>query len=174
MSDAQPRIGLIWAQAEGGVIGQGGTMPWHVPEDLAHFKEVTLGCPVVMGRKTWDSLPERFRPLPGRPNFVVTRDAGWSSDGAVAALSIEDAISRASEGLNDSDWLWIIGGSQIFDQVLSVADRVELTEIRATMAGDTFAPELGDEWMPAGEGAATWQTSITGLEYRFVQLNRVK
>src|SRR5690606_3303315 len=84
--------GLIWAEAHGGVIGAGGGMPWHVPEDLAHFKETTLGTAVVMGRKTWDSLPERFRPLPGRENIVITRQQHWSEEGAVRASNVREAV----------------------------------------------------------------------------------
>ena len=81
------KIGLIWAQARNRVIGKNGVMPWHLPEDLAHFKRVTLNHPVVMGRKTWDSIPPRFRPLPGRTNIVVTRQADWQADGAHRADS---------------------------------------------------------------------------------------
>ena len=73
------KLGLIYARARNGVIGKGGTLPWHLPEDLAHFKRLTMGCPVIMGRKTWDSLPPKFRPLPGRENVVLTRDAEWKA-----------------------------------------------------------------------------------------------
>jgi dihydrofolate reductase len=90
MSSGRPRIGLIWAQARGGVIGKDGTMPWHLPEDLAHFKRTTLSHPVIMGRKTWESLPPRFRPLPGRANLVVTRQA----IGMKSARSAHPACAR--------------------------------------------------------------------------------
>ena len=86
------KIGMIFARARNGVIGKGGVMPWHLPEDLAHFKRVTLGCPVIMGRKTWDSLPPRFRPLPGRINIVVTRQGDWCAAGATRASSLSQAI----------------------------------------------------------------------------------
>ena len=111
------RIGLIWAEARGGVIGAGGTMPWHVPEDLAHFKEVTLGVPVVMGRRTWESLPERFRPLPGRENVVITRQRDWSADGARTSGSVSEAL----DGLEEA---WVIGGGEIFREVIGSADRL--------------------------------------------------
>ena len=124
---SRPRIGLIWAAATGGVIGAGGTMPWHVPEDLAHFKEVTLGAPVVMGRKTWDSLPERFRPLPGRRNIVVTRDPSWAADGADRAGSIDAALELAAEA--DPDWIWVIGGGELFAALIDRAHRLEVTEL---------------------------------------------
>ena len=98
MTDAAPvghpgSLGLIWAQARGGVIGAGGTMPWHLPEDLAHFRAATMGAPVIMGRRTWESFPDRFRPLPGRRNIVVTRDPEWADAGAEAAGSLDEALA---------------------------------------------------------------------------------
>jgi len=88
------KLGLIYARARNGVIGAGGTLPWHLPADLAHFKAITQGCPVIMGRKTWDSLPPRFRPLPGRRNIVVTRQVDWHSAGAERALSLAQALTH--------------------------------------------------------------------------------
>ena len=90
------RLGLVWAQARGGVIGKDGGMPWHVPEDLAHFKAVTSGHPVIMGRRTWESFPARFRPLPGRRNIVVTGSPSWAEPGAVRAESLDAALARLS------------------------------------------------------------------------------
>ena len=105
----RPRIGLIWAQARGGVIGKDGAMPWHLPEDLAHFKRTTLGCPVIMGRKTWDSLPPKFRPLPGRRNIVVTRNTQWQADGAEAPAGDWGALPAQPVGMarvrTVGDWL---------------------------------------------------------------------
>jgi dihydrofolate reductase len=155
-------VGLIWAEAHGGVIGAEGGMPWHVPEDLAHFKEVTLGAPVVMGRKTWDSLPERFRPLVGRENIVITRQQHWSADGARRAANLSDAV----RGL---DRVWIIGGSDIFRQVIGEADRLEVTELDLTVDGDAFAPSKRG-WRLVDEGE--WQTSRTGIRYRFLGYER--
>ena len=100
-------IGLIWAQARGGVIGDGGGIPWHIPEDMKFFRETTAGATVVMGRKTWDSLPSRFRPLPGRTNIVVTRDRAWQPDGAPGVLVQHDLT------LPDGD-VWVIGGGEIY------------------------------------------------------------
>lgn len=154
--------GLIWAEARGGVIGASGGMPWHVPEDLAHFKEVTLGAPVVMGRKTWESLPERFRPLPGRENIVITRSQHWAADGARRAADIEDAV----RGLDE---VWIIGGAEIFAQVIGDADRLEVTEIDLEVDGDAFAPSR-DDWRLVDEG--DWKTSRTGIRYRFLGYER--
>jgi len=156
------RLGLIWAQAHGGVIGAEGGMPWHVPEDLAHFKQVTLGAPVVMGRRTWDSLPERFRPLPGRENIVVTRQAEWSAEGATRASSVEAALAGLEEA-------WIIGGAEIFAQAMGDADRLEVTELDLDVDGDTFAPST-DGWQAVDTGQ--WQTSSSGIRYRFVGYER--
>jgi dihydrofolate reductase len=152
------RVGLIWAEAKNGVIGAEGGMPWYVPEDLAHFKEVTLGAPVVMGRKTWDSLPERFRPLEGRENIVITRQQDWSAEGARRAATVAEAVRGKDE-------VWIIGGAEIFRQVIGDADRLEVTEIDLEVAGDAFAPSTAG-WRLVDEGE--WQTSRTGVRYRFL------
>ncbi|CAH0126327.1 Dihydrofolate reductase [Microbacterium oxydans] len=155
-------VGLIWAEANGGVIGAEGGMPWHVPEDLAHFKEVTLGSPVVMGRKTWDSLPERFRPLAGRENIVITRQQDWSAAGARRAATVAEAV----RGL---DRVWIIGGAEIFRQVIGDADRLEVTELDLEVDGDAYAPsKVG--WRLIDEGE--WQTSRSGVRYRFLGYER--
>ncbi|MGV2983470.1 dihydrofolate reductase [Microbacterium sp. AGC85] len=157
-----PWVGLIWAEAAGGVIGASGTMPWHVPEDLAHFKQITLTAPVVMGRKTWDSLPERFRPLPDRENIVITRQLGWTSDGARRAADVADAV----RGLEK---VWIIGGAEIFAQVIGQADRLEVTELDLEVDGDAYAPSK-DGWRLVDEGE--WQTSRTGIRFRFLGYER--
>lgn len=168
--DGAVGIGLIWAQSDGGVIGQGGVMPWHLPEDLAHFKQVTLGSPVVMGRKTWDSLPERFRPLPGRANIVVTRDQTWHADGATRVHSVDEALALAEAELPGGGEIWVIGGAQIFDAVIDRADQVLVTEIQAVFDGDTVAPSIGDRLrLASSDPAAGWHTSRTGLEYRFLR-----
>ncbi|MEE6389634.1 MULTISPECIES: dihydrofolate reductase [Microbacterium] len=155
-------VGLIWAEAAGGVIGAEGGMPWYVPEDLAHFKETTQGAPVVMGRKTWDSLPERFRPLPGRDNIVVTRQQDWTAEGARRAATVSEAV-RGQEKV------WIIGGAEIFRQVIADADRLEVTELDLEVDGDTFAPPKTG-WRVVDEGE--WQTSRTGIRYRFLRYER--
>lgn len=155
-------VGLIWAEAHGGVIGAEGGMPWHVPEDLAHFKDVTLGGPVVMGRKTWDSLPERFRPLAGRDNIVVTRQQDWWEEGARRAATVAEAV----RGL---DRVWIIGGAEIFRQVIGDADRLEVTELDLDVDGDAYAPAKTG-WRLVDEGE--WQTSRTGIRYRFLGYER--
>lgn len=155
-------VGLIWAEAKGGVIGAEGGMPWHVPEDLSHFRDVTLGAPVVMGRKTWDSLPERYRPLAGRENIVVTRQQDWAADGARRAATVAEAV-------RGQDRVWIIGGADIFRQVIGNADRLEVTEIDLEVDGDAFAPPRTG-WRLVNEGE--WQTSRTGIRYRFLGYER--
>ena len=155
-------VGLIWAEARGGVIGAEGGMPWHVPEDLAHFKAVTLGAPVIMGRKTWDSLPERFRPLSGRENVVITRQQDWTADGAKRAATVSEAVRGREE-------VWVIGGAEIFSQVIGDADRLEVTEIDLAVDGDAYAPDKTG-WRLVSEGE--WQTSRTGIRYRFLRYER--
>lgn len=163
------RIGMIWAEAQGGVIGASGGLPWHVPEDLAHFKAITSGSPVVMGRRTWDSLPERFRPLPGRRNLVVTRNEQWKADGAERAASLAEALAVAADGV---EWIWIIGGGELFRDGLTIADRLEVTELDLEVEGDTHAPSIAGWEAVAEESDEGWQTSSTGTRYRFIRLSR--
>ena len=137
-----PRIGLIWAEAAGGIIGQGGGMPWHLPEDLAHFKRMTQGHPVIMGRRTWDSLPPRFRPLPGRRNIVLTHQPDWQAAGALPVASLDDALAACAGAAQ----VWVIGGAQVFELALSRADCLVVTRIDAEYAGDTHAPTIGNQW----------------------------
>ncbi|MDQ6848936.1 MAG: dihydrofolate reductase [Actinomycetota bacterium] len=155
-------LGLIWAQAANGVIGRDNTVPWHLPEDLAHFRAVTAGATVVMGRRTWQSLPARFRPLPGRRNVVLTRDRSFADDGAVIVHDLTDA-------LRDPD-VWVIGGAAVYAEALPVADRAEITELRESFDGDVYAPDLGTGWRLASAGK--WQLSSSGLHYRFLQWQR--
>ncbi|MFF1879308.1 dihydrofolate reductase [Leifsonia sp. NPDC058230] len=162
MSTAVGSVALIWAQAKGGVIGRGGTMPWHLPEDLAHFRTLTAKDTVIMGRKTWDSLPERFRPLPERTNVVVTRQTGWAQPGATPTHSLEKALTASP-----SETTWVIGGAELYRLALSDADRLEVTEIDLEVDGDAFAPSIGDGWT-ASVADPDWLTSATGLRYRFL------
>jgi dihydrofolate reductase len=155
------KLGLIYARSRNGVIGKGGKLPWHLPEDLAHFKSKTMGAPVIMGRKTWDSLPPKFRPLPGRRNIVVTRQAGWRADGAERAASLEEAAALCA----DAETAWITGGTEIFNLSLRMAHVAEVTEIDAFFEGDTFAPTLGPEWR---EVAREPRVSAAGLGFSFV------
>ena len=162
-------VGLIWAEAHDGVIGAQGGMPWHVPEDLAHFKATTLGAPVVMGRRTWESFPARFRPLPGRRNIVVTRQEDWVDAGAERAASLEAALALADA--DGPEWIWVIGGGQLYREAMPYADRLEVTELDLDVAGDTRAPDRSG-WMPAAGGQGEWATSSSGIPYRFLSLVR--
>jgi dihydrofolate reductase len=130
------KVFLVAAVSRNGVIGRDGMLPWRLPEDMAHFREVTMGHPVVMGRKTWESLPDRFRPLPGRRNVVVTRNPGWHADGAERARSLETAV----ELLDGMPQVFVIGGAELFAAALPLADQLLLTEIDADAEGDTFFP----------------------------------
>ena len=155
------RLGLIYARSRNGVIGKDNAMPWHLPEDLAHFKRTTLGAPVIMGRKTWDSVPPRFRPLPGRRNIVVTRDAQWQAPGAERVASLDEAIALVA----GEPQAWITGGAEIFRLALPRAHMAVVTEIEADIEGDVQAPGLGDNWR---EVARERHVAATGLPYSFV------
>jgi dihydrofolate reductase len=128
-------IVLIAAMARGRVIGVNNALPWHLPEDMAHFRNATRGHPVVMGRKTWDSLPPRFRPLPGRRNVVVTRNTAWQAEGAQVAHSLADALTQAG-----ADRVFVIGGAELYAAALPLAHTLLLTEIEADIAGDAHFP----------------------------------
>ena len=156
-------VGLVWAQSTSGVIGRGGDIPWRVPEDLARFKQVTMGHTVVMGRRTWESLPPRVRPLPGRRNVVLSRQTDFKADGAEVLDSLEQAFT-ISETEPET---WVIGGAQIYLLALAHASRCELTEVDINLPrddDDALAPVLDETWLgKTGE----WQVSRTGLRYRF-------
>ena len=159
------QLNLIYARAANGVIGKDGQMPWHLPEDLAHFKQLTTGCPVIMGRKTWDSLPARFRPLPGRCNIVVTRQKDWHENGAQRSSSMGEALQLCEP----SDTVWVMGGAQIYALALPLADAVEVTEIERDYVGDAYAPELGSEWVEKTRDRITAQN---GTPLSFVRYER--
>lgn len=151
---------MIWAEARGGVIGRRGEMPWHLPEDLAHFRRATTGSPVIMGRRTWESLPERFRPLPGRENVVVSRDSEFVASGATVVQSLNAALDAVSGRV------WIMGGGQLYRAAMSYADELLVTRIELDVSdADTFAPEIGPDWRLADPGEPL--VSADGLGYRF-------
>lgn len=131
-------VSLVAALARGGVIGRDNSIPWRIAEDVARFREVTMGHPVVMGRRTWDSIPARFRPLPGRRNIVVTRNAKWYGDGAERAGSLEEALDL----IGDASEVFVIGGAEIYAAALPFADELLLTEIDAAFDGDTVFPPV--------------------------------
>lgn len=168
MTATAPPIGLIWAQAHDGVIGANGGMPWHVPEDLAHFKQLTLGSPVVMGRRTWESFPSRFRPLPGRRNIVVTRQEEWRDAGAERAGSLSAALALAAAGAPQR--IWVIGGGELFLEAIDLADLLEVTELDLAVDGDTRAPDRSTWHTVAADPVEGWHTSRSGIPYRFLRL----
>ncbi|MFN6961104.1 MAG: dihydrofolate reductase [Rhodocyclaceae bacterium] len=161
-------IVIVAAVARNGVIGKNDTLPWHLPEDLKHFKALTTGHAVVMGRKTWESLPEKFRPLPQRQNFVVTRNPHYVAPGATVLHSL-DEVRRIGAG---DTALFVIGGAELYRQLLPWADRLELTEIDAAFDGDAFFPPIDPrQWREVkrkpGVGA-------NGLIYAFVTYERTQ
>lgn len=159
-------ISLIWAQATNGAIGADGGLPWRVPEDMKRFRDLTMGGTVVMGRATWESLPPRFRPLPGRRNVVVTRDASYDAPGADVVSSLDDVLRQEGD-------IWIGGGGQIYAATMGVADRIFITEVETDVEGDTYAPEVGPEWREVDRDPATgWHVSSEGLRYRWRELHR--
>ena len=160
-------INMIFARSANGVIGNNNALPWHLPEDLAHFKKLTLGCPVIMGRKTWESLPPRFRPLPGRTNVVITRQADWHAAGAQSAGSLTDALAICKAA---SD-VWIIGGAQIYAQAEPFASRIEVTQIDKHFEGDALAPTLSSQWQ---QSLKEDHVSSTGLEFSFISYTKNK
>jgi dihydrofolate reductase len=180
------RLALVWAQAQDGVIGREGGLPWHLPEDLARFRSLTRGGTVVMGRATWESLPERFRPLPGRRNLVLSRRAGFTAEGAevfadlpsalAAARQVGDDDPDAGPGVDDVDRgvdVWVIGGAQVYAAALPLAQRLAVTEVDAVVAGDAHAPEIDRQWRRTGRDPQIgWHESTTGLRYRFVDYVR--
>lgn len=161
-------LALVAAVAHGGVIGRGGVLPWHLPEDMAHFREVTMGHPVVMGRRTWDSLPDRFRPLPGRRNVVVTRNETWTADGAERASSLAEALDL----LGLAPQVFVIGGGELFAEALPAADELLLTEIDLDVPGDTFFPPW--ERSAFEELSRASNVSADGTPFAFVTYARMR
>jgi dihydrofolate reductase len=131
---------LVVAVAENGVIGRNGQLPWRIPGDLKHFKSVTMGKPVVMGRKTYDSIG---KPLPGRANIVLTRDKDWRADGVFVGHSLDEALRLADAEARKAGAaeIAVIGGSALFEETLPIAAKIELTEVHARPEGDTYFPE---------------------------------
>ncbi|WP_299959548.1 dihydrofolate reductase [uncultured Modestobacter sp.] len=159
-------VRMVWAQAAGGVIGADGGLPWHLPEDLRLFKALTHGSTVVMGRRTWESLPPRVRPLPGRRNVVLSSTMEDTDPGAEVARSVDDVLALGED-------LWVIGGGGVYAAFLPHADEVVLTEVDAQLPGDTWAPALGPDWaLGARLPAAGWAGSAGGLSFRVSQWRR--
>jgi len=158
-----PRIHLVAAVASNGVIGASGKLPWHLPEDLKHFKALTFGHPVIMGRRTWDSLG---KPLPGRENIVVTRDRAFDAPGASVAASLEAALALCA----DSPVAFVIGGGELYAAALPCADVLTLTEIQHDFEGDARFPEFDRAAWRESERIA--RSTINGMRYDFVRYER--
>jgi dihydrofolate reductase len=153
-------VRMVWARSPDGVIGAGGALPWHLPEDLRLFRALTVGSTVVMGRRTWESLPPRFRPLPGRRNVVLSSTLDHEEAGVDVARSVEQVLAIGGD-------LWVIGGGAVYAAFLPHADEVVVTEVDARPAGDTTAPELGPEWLRGAQFPTTgWAESSGGLRFR--------
>jgi Dihydrofolate reductase len=156
-------IALIVARAENGVIGAGGALPWHLPGDLKRFKDITLGKPCIMGRKTWDSLPRK--PLPGRTNIVLTRNGGFAAEGALVARTWDQALALAAR--ENPPEIMVIGGADLFAMALPFARRVHLTEVHSAPQGDVvMAPFAPADWREAGR-------ETPGPSHSYVTLERV-
>lgn len=157
-------VTLIVARAENGVIGRDGKLPWHLPADLKRFKAVTMGSAMIMGRRTFDSLPGL---LPGRRHIVLTRDLDWSAEGAEVVHDVQEALAHAGEGA-----VTVIGGAEIFAALLPLVTRIELTEVAGAVPGDTYMPDpRGPEWQEVAReehGAENGRPA-----YRFITLTRI-
>jgi dihydrofolate reductase len=161
----KPVLTLIAAVARNGVIGVDNRLPWHLPADLKHFKQLTTGHTVIMGRKTWESLPAKFRPLPGRHNIVVTRNGEYRAEGATVATSLPAAVAAAQ-----SSEAFVIGGAELYAAALALADCLQLTEIAADFDGDTHFPAIDPaQWR---EAARETGQDEAGLGYAFVTYRR--
>ena len=157
-------ITLILAIADNGVIGRQGQIPWRIGDDLKRFKRLTIGKPVVMGRKTWDSLPKR--PLPERTNIVVTRQSGWHGEGALSATSLDDALAKAAQAAE----VMVIGGAEIYRAALPRAQRIELTEVHRPFEGDARFAFDRVAWR---EVTREEHATQDGLSFSYVTLTRI-
>lgn len=178
-------IGMIWAQTTDGIIGDGKEMPWYLPEDLQHFKNATVDHAVVMGRTSWEALGERYRPLPQRENYVVTRNASYEAPGGHVFSSLPDAIASAAAFQLGNDetrpaLVWILGGGQVYAQCMPVADRIVITEIAMTAPErfQVYAPHVSEPEFTLT--ASEWKVSEKGhtvdgeenLEFRICEWTR--
>ncbi len=168
----QPRLVLVAAIAENGVIGRDGGMPWHLPGDLRHFKHTTLGKPVIMGRRTFDSIGRK--PLPGRPNIVLTRDKNFRAEGVTVAATLDEAleVARAEATKSQAEEIAIIGGSTLYEEALPRADRLYLTEVHASPKGDARFPAFNRaDWHEVARDGPHREAG-EDFGYSFVTLDR--
>ena len=164
-----PRLSILVAMARNRVIGQNNTLPWHLPADLRHFKSLTMGKTIVMGRKTYQSIG---RPLPGRANIIITRQTSYEVPGAVVVNSIEDALKVCREtSVHDSE-IFIIGGEKLFRQTIKICQRMYITEIQRDFEGDTFFPEFNPNDWEETQRDKHFSDDDNRMEYHFVILDR--
>lgn len=159
-------IALVYAVSQNGVIGNKGGLPWHVPSDLKHFKTVTLGKPIIMGRKTWESLPRK--PLPGRINIVLTREAGFTAQGALVAKDVSSALALAGQ----VEEICVIGGAEVFKAFLASTQKIYLTRILAMVEGDVMMPELDMAMWREVSRSGPLQTQGDGAAYETLVYER--
>lgn len=165
------RFGMVWAQSRNGIIGDAGSMPWHLPEDLIHFQRITRGHPIIMGRRTWESLPPRLRPLKERTSVVVTSHEEVAEEvlekGGFVVSSTADAVNVAREQPGAEE-IWVIGGGKIYAALLPLADTLVITRIDVDLEGDTKAPTFDENWQQLTQAPDSgWFESMSGLRYRF-------
>ena len=168
MAQEREEISVIAAVGRDRAIGKDNELLWSIPDDLKRFKALTVGHPVIMGRKTWESIPEKFRPLPGRTNIVITRDPAYPAEGAVLAQSFPEALSlaRDAEGANE---IFAIGGQQVYECALPFATRLYLTVIEGEKEGDAFFPRYDEEFT---KEVARDEREWEGLRYAWLDLER--
>ena len=165
------KVSLIVAAAENGVIGKDNDLIWHLPKDMRFFKETTLNHHVIMGRKNFESIPHKYRPLPNRTNIVITRQTNYKADGCVVVNSVEAALEIAKE--NGDKEPFIIGGGQIYKLALeaNLVDRIYLTKVHHTFDGDTFFPELNNKWKEVNK-IVNKADEKHAYDYDFITLER--
>ena len=168
MAQEEERISLIAALGRNRGIGKDNELLWKIPDDLARFKSLTQGHPVIMGRRTWESIPERFRPLPGRTNIVITRDPAYAATGALLAQSFPEALSRARDA-EGAEEIFAIGGQQVYECALPFASRLYLTLVDDEKEGDAFFPAYEDQF---AKEAFREEREHAGLRYAWVDLER--
>lgn len=161
-------IAIIAAIGKNKELGKDGKLPWYIPEDMKRFKEITTGHPVIMGRKTWESIPEKFRPLRGRTNIVVTRQVGYEASGATVADSFETARAAAARAA-DANEIFVIGGGELYREALPFADRLYLTLVDDTVEADTFFPSYEDIFT---KKLSEESRESNGLTYRWVEFTK--
>jgi len=165
----KPYISIIAAMgAKNGVLGDGANLPWHIPEDLKRFKSLTMGHPVIMGRKTWESLPPKYRPLAGRTNIVVTRNKDYEASGAIIATSVKEALEKARE--TEGEEIFIIGGASIYEQALPLAHKLYLTFVEGNYNGSVFFPEY-EKFLPEKFPKDYARATDDGVRYAFIDID---